>query len=106
MIYCHFEGVNFFQEIKSRAVSSHLAYLTPNFEFEIRKIGCLTFVSTILHLQGRNVEDLFGKKKGRFLIIDILSCIIRNSLHYRIMKREIHSLPSIFHNALKMTNVV
>ena len=63
MIYCHFEGVNFFQEIKSWAVSSHLAYLTPNFEFEIRKIGCITFVSTILHLQGKNVEDLFGKKK-------------------------------------------
>ena len=69
MIYCHFEGVNFFQEIKSWAVSSHLAYLTPNFEFEIRKIGCITFVSTILHLQGRNVDDLFCHALSGFLYI-------------------------------------
>ena len=61
MIYCHFKGVNFFQEIKSWVVSSHLEYLTPNFEVEIRKIGCITFVSKFLNLQGRNLEDLFGK---------------------------------------------
>lgn len=68
MIYCHFEGVNFFQEIKSSVVSSHLEYLTPNFEVEIRKIDCITFVSKISHVQGKNAEDLFIKEIGRFFL--------------------------------------
>ena len=95
MIYCHFEGVNFFQEIKSWVVSSHLEYLTPNFEVEIRKIGCITFVSKISHVQDKIAKDLFMKNRI------IHRHIIINSIYYRIMKREIHSLPSIFHNALK-----
>ena len=103
MIYCHFEGVNFFQEIKSWVVSSHLEYLTPNFEVEIRKIGCITFVSKISHVQGKIAKDLLIENR---MIHRHFSCIIINSIYYRIMKRVIHSLLSTFHNALKMTNVV
>ena len=100
MIYCHFEGVNFFQEIKSWVVSSHLEYLTPNFKVEIRKIGCITFVSKISHVQDKIAKDLFMKNRI------IHRHIIINSIYYRIMKRVIHSLLSTFHNTLKMTNVV
>ena len=100
MIYCHFEGVNFFQEIKSWVVSSHLEYLTPNFKVEIRKIGCITFVSKISHVQDKISKDLFMKNRI------IHRHIIINSIYYRIMKRVIHSLLSTFHNTLKMTNVV